>query len=102
MIYDSPTYVMCLIIVIDYICVHVIIIGFTKFGVRALTMSIHALDQIPDVQIDPEGVFKYILIRVYGKENADGIEPSKMIVCRNKWGPYHGERILHCLFFLAY
>lgn len=37
------------------------------------------LAAVPNVDID-EGIFKYILIRVYGKETADGTEPSKLIV----------------------
>lgn len=37
------------------------------------------LDAVPVVEID-EGVFKYILIKVYGKAEADGSEPSKQIV----------------------
>lgn len=37
------------------------------------------LDAVPVVEID-EGVFKYILIKVYGKAEADGTEPSKQIV----------------------
>lgn len=43
-------------------------------------MSIDArLEAIPPVVID-EGVFKYILIKVYGKEKADGTEHHKLIV----------------------
>lgn len=38
------------------------------------------LDAIPLVDIDAEGRFKYILIKVHGKEQADGSEPSKLIV----------------------
>lgn len=37
------------------------------------------LDAVPNVDID-DGVFKYVLIKVYGKEKADGSEPSKLIV----------------------
>lgn len=37
------------------------------------------LDAVPVVEID-KGVFKYILIKVYGKQEADGSEPSKQIV----------------------
>lgn len=37
------------------------------------------MDAVPVVEID-EGVFKYILIKVYGKTEADGTEPSKQIV----------------------
>lgn len=42
-------------------------------------MSDPKLDAVPNVDID-DGVFKYVLIRVYGKEKADGSEPSKLIV----------------------
>uniref|UniRef100_A0A182N5U6 Sex-regulated protein janus-A n=1 Tax=Anopheles dirus TaxID=7168 RepID=A0A182N5U6_9DIPT len=37
------------------------------------------LDAVPVVEID-EGIFKYVLIKVYAKEQADGTEPSKLIV----------------------
>uniref|UniRef100_A0A6B2E4P8 Uncharacterized protein n=1 Tax=Phlebotomus kandelakii TaxID=1109342 RepID=A0A6B2E4P8_9DIPT len=37
------------------------------------------LDALETVNID-EGRFKYILIKVYGKEQTDGTEPSKLIV----------------------
>lgn len=47
---------------------------------RSLKMSSQArLDAVPVVEID-KGVFKYILIKVYGKQEADGSEPSKQIV----------------------
>lgn len=55
-------------------------------------MTLESLDKVPDVEIDPSGVFKYILIRVYAKQTADGNEPSKMIVRGNARGPYHGEK----------
>lgn len=45
-----------------------------------VTMVDAKLAAVPDVEIDT-GVFKYILIRVYGKRPADGSEePSKLIV----------------------
>lgn len=37
------------------------------------------LDAVPLVDIE-EGIFKYVLINVYGKEKKDGTEPSKKIV----------------------
>lgn len=55
-------------------------------------MTLESLDKVPDVEIDPSGVFKYILIRVYAKQTADGNEPSKMIVRGNARGPYHGKK----------
>ena len=41
-------------------------------------MGTKALDAVPDVEID-EGVFKYVLIKVYAND-ADGNEISKLIV----------------------
>lgn len=59
------------------------IFGFGKSFIRSLSnvkMSIDAhLDAVPVVEID-EGVFKYILIKVYGREKADGSEHQKLIV----------------------
>lgn len=44
-------------------------------------MSVDArLEAVPVVEIDGEGVFKYILIKVYGLEKADGSEHQKLIV----------------------
>lgn len=45
------------------------------------------LAAVPGVEID-EGVFKYVLIKVYGPVAADGSEPSKLIVrgfARAEW-----------------
>jgi phosphohistidine phosphatase len=43
-------------------------------------MSVQArLEAVPNVEID-EGVFKYVLIKVYGDENEDGSENFKLIV----------------------
>lgn len=53
-------------------------------------MTSEALNKIADVDIDPQGVFKYILIKVYAPEVA-GKEPSKMIVRGYKICPYHGK-----------
>ena len=43
------------------------------------------LARISDVDIDPDGVFKYILIKVKAK---DGV--SKTIVRGYNWAQYHG------------
>ncbi|XP_034126829.1 sex-regulated protein janus-A [Drosophila guanche] len=43
-------------------------------------MSEQDLAAVPSVDIDPTGIFKYILIKVTGKETTDGVEPSKLIV----------------------
>lgn len=42
-------------------------------------MSDAKLESVPSVDIE-EGVFKYVLIKVYGKENPEGTEPHKLIV----------------------
>lgn len=49
------------------------------------------LEAVPLVDIDDEGRFKYILIKVYGKEMADGSEPSKLIVRGYKRAQWHGN-----------
>lgn len=63
------------------------ILWFAKSLARSLSttkMSIDArLEAVPVVEIDGSGVFKYILIKVYGKEKADGSEHQKLIV---RWG----------------
>ncbi|XP_073968903.1 uncharacterized protein isoform X3 [Rhodnius prolixus] len=56
---------------------------------RVSMMSSELLNSVPDVEIDPEGTFKYVLIRVYAPQTKDGNEPSKMIVRGNSRGPYH-------------
>lgn len=58
-------------------------------------MSIDAkLEAVPLVDIDDEGRFKYILIKVYGKEQADGTEPSKLIVRGYLRAEWHGIIII--------
>lgn len=53
------------------------------------------LEAIPLVDIDNEGRFKYILIKVYGREQADGTEPTKLIVRGYQRAQWHGnERII--------
>lgn len=49
------------------------------------------LEAVPLVDIDDLGRFKYILIKVYGKEKADGSEPSKLIVRGYKRAKWHGK-----------
>lgn len=49
------------------------------------------LEAVPLVDIDDEGRFKYILIKVYGKEQPDGTEPSKLIVRGYKRAQWHGN-----------
>ncbi|XP_013107129.1 sex-regulated protein janus-A-like isoform X1 [Stomoxys calcitrans] len=42
-------------------------------------MSDPKLEAVQESDIE-EGIFKYVLIKVYGKQQADGTEPSKLIV----------------------
>lgn len=49
------------------------------------------LEAVPLVDIDSEGRFKYILIKVYGREQADGTEPSKLIVRGYQRAEWHGK-----------
>lgn len=49
------------------------------------------LEAIPLVDIDDSGRFKYILIKVFGREQADGTEPSKLIVRGYKRAQWHGN-----------
>ncbi|XP_047103260.1 sex-regulated protein janus-A-like isoform X2 [Schistocerca piceifrons] len=48
---------------------------------RTLMTAAEKLAAVPDVDIDPEGTFKYVLTRVFGPEGPDGKEPSKLVVC---------------------
>ncbi|XP_042334868.1 14 kDa phosphohistidine phosphatase [Sceloporus undulatus] len=45
------------------------------------------LDRVPDVDIDPDGVFKYVLIRV----TPEGAGPSKDVVRGYAWAEYHAD-----------
>lgn len=50
------------------------------------------LRQIPDVDIDSDGIFKYVLIRVHLAEpSGDPARECKEIVRGYKWAEYHGE-----------
>uniref|UniRef100_A0A1B6CYR7 Sex-regulated protein janus-A n=2 Tax=Clastoptera arizonana TaxID=38151 RepID=A0A1B6CYR7_9HEMI len=64
-----------------------------EFSIRtASSIMANALNSVPDVEIDPEGVFKYILIKVFEKQGG----ASKMIVRGNKQGPYHADIYDEC------
>ncbi|XP_021933692.1 14 kDa phosphohistidine phosphatase-like isoform X1 [Zootermopsis nevadensis] len=54
-------------------------------------MTSEKLESIPDVEIDPDGTFKYVLIKVYGGKKADSSEEVKTVVRGFKWGEYHGN-----------
>ncbi|XP_012870249.1 PREDICTED: 14 kDa phosphohistidine phosphatase [Dipodomys ordii] len=55
-------------------------------------MAAEGLAEMPDVDMDPEGVFKYVLIRVHSRppSGAQG-EDSKEIVRGYKWAEYHAD-----------
>lgn len=50
------------------------------------------MDQVTDVDIESDGVFKYILIRVTpkGKKAGDAAGSSKTVVRGYSWADYHG------------
>lgn len=62
-----------------------------------------SFEAVPLVDIDDDGRFKYILIKVFGKELADGTEPSKLIVRGYARAEWHGIVLVDCcLFFCKY
>lgn len=52
-----------------------------------------ALAKIPDVEIDPEGTFKYILVRVKVKDG----DVQKDIVRGTKSAEYHSKFVASCV-----
>ncbi|XP_049768940.1 sex-regulated protein janus-A-like isoform X1 [Schistocerca cancellata] len=58
---------------------------------RTLMTAAEKLAAVPDVDIDPEGTFKYVLIRVFGPEGPDGKEPSKLVVRGYKRAGFHSD-----------
>jgi phosphohistidine phosphatase len=54
-------------------------------------MALENLASIPEVEIDPDGTFKYVLIKVYGAKKSSSPEEVKTIVRGFKWGAYHGK-----------
>lgn len=53
------------------------------------TKAAALMANIPQADIDPSGVFKYVLIRVHSKEEGDDSEVD--IVRGYGWAEYHGE-----------
>uniref|UniRef100_A0A3P9QBQ1 14 kDa phosphohistidine phosphatase n=1 Tax=Poecilia reticulata TaxID=8081 RepID=A0A3P9QBQ1_POERE len=53
------------------------------------TKAAAVMANIPRADIDPSGVFKYIVIRVYSREEGDDSEID--IVRGYGWAEYHGE-----------
>ncbi|XP_007945139.1 14 kDa phosphohistidine phosphatase [Orycteropus afer afer] len=55
-------------------------------------MAVVDLAEIPDVDIDSDGVFKYVLIRVHSAPLSDAqAAESKEIVRGYKWAEYHAD-----------
>ncbi|KAG9266245.1 14 kDa phosphohistidine phosphatase [Astyanax mexicanus] len=50
-------------------------------------MTAEQLGKIPEADIDPNGVFKYVLIRVHSKESEDYVD----IVRGYSWAEYHAD-----------
>uniref|UniRef100_A0A8D8XZ84 Sex-regulated protein janus-A n=1 Tax=Cacopsylla melanoneura TaxID=428564 RepID=A0A8D8XZ84_9HEMI len=61
----------------------------TPTNLRAMA----SFDSIPSVEIDPQGTYKYILIKLYEKNvtNEDGSEKFKYLVRGNARGEFHGD-----------
>nr|ACI67877.1 14 kDa phosphohistidine phosphatase [Salmo salar] len=53
------------------------------------TKAAALIANIPEAEIDPTGVFKYVLIRVHSKE--DGDDSSVDIVRGYAWAEYHAD-----------
>lgn len=53
-------------------------------------MSTSSLEAVPKVDIDPSGVFKYILMKVYDKEK-NNEEPSITVLRGYKRCNYHSD-----------
>lgn len=50
-------------------------------------MSAERLAKIPEVDLDPNGLFKYVLIRVHSKTDESYVD----IVRGYAWAEYHGR-----------
>jgi phosphohistidine phosphatase len=55
-------------------------------------MASEKLASIPEVEIDSDGTFKYVLIKVYGAKGSTSPDEVKTIVRGFKWGEYHGKK----------
>lgn len=53
------------------------------------TKAAALMANIPQADIDPSGIFKYVLIRVHSREERDDSEVD--IVRGYGWAEYHGE-----------
>lgn len=65
-------------------------------------MASDKLASIPEVDIDPDGTFKYVLIKVYGAKKSSSPEEVKTIVRGFKWGEYHGKELNTIRIFISW
>ncbi|XP_023707966.1 14 kDa phosphohistidine phosphatase [Cryptotermes secundus] len=65
--------------------------GISVVCARVFSMASDKLASIPEVDIDSDGTFKYVLIKVYGAKKPSSPEEVKTIVRGFKWGEYHGN-----------
>lgn len=56
-------------------------------------MSAERLAKIPEADLDPNGVFKYVLIRVHSEDDDSYVD----IVRGYAWAEYHGKDAFICL-----
>ena len=59
------------------------------------TKAAALMANIPQAEIDPTGVFKYVLIRVHSKEEGDDSEMD--IVRGYSWAEYHGKSVTYVI-----
>jgi len=55
-------------------------------------MASEKLANIPEVEIDSDGTFKYVLIKVFRVKRSPSPDEVKTIVRGFKWGEYHGKK----------
>ena len=51
-----------------------------------------SMDSVSDVEIDEDGVFKYILIELCEKKRSGSGKRTKLIVRGYEWAEFHGEQ----------
>lgn len=64
-------------------------------GIRSVKMASRAFDSIPLVDVDKKGIFKYVLIKIYGNE--DCAETSEKLVVRG-----YSDCQFHCKRFISW
>ena len=56
-----------------------------------------ALDKLQTVEIEPDGVFKYVLIELKEKDKKDKKGRKKTVVRGFEWAEFHGKQTIHVL-----